>query len=141
MTGKFFLDTNFLVYCFSADEPEKRDRCLEILRLGGRKSVSFVISTQVINEFTSVLLGKFKRPPSDVKTLVQDLNVFEIVKTDLPIIVEAISIHAMHQLSFWDSLIVGAAKSSHCTAILTEDMADGSTIAGVNILNPFKLAI
>lgn len=140
MTGKFFLDTNFLVYCFSADEPEKRDRCLEILRWNERKSVSFAISTQVVNEFASVMLGKFKKQPADVKTLLQDLNAFEVVKTDLPIIIEAVSTHALHQLSFWDSLIVSAAKTANCTAILTEDMASGSTVGGVKILNPFTLA-
>jgi predicted nucleic acid-binding protein len=141
MTGKFFLDTNFLVYCFSATEPEKQAKCLEILRLHGRKQQTFVISTQVVNEFINVMLGKFKKQPSDVTSLVTGLNVFEIIKTDMPIITEAISIHAMYQLSFWDSLIVSAAKSAHCTAILTEDMGDGSTISGINILNPFTLIL
>jgi len=137
MTGKLFLDTNFLVYCFSADEPEKRDKCLEILRLHGQKTIIFVISTQVVNEFVSVMLGKFKKQPTEVKILVNDLNVFEIVKTDMPIIVEAISIHSMHHISFWDSLIIAAAKNANCTAILTEDMIAGSNIVGMNILNPF----
>jgi predicted nucleic acid-binding protein len=141
MTGKFFLDTNFLVYCFSADEPAKRERCLAILQMNERKTVSFVISTQVVNEFASVLLNKFKLPPARVKTLVHDLGAFEIVKTDLPVISEAISIHALHQISFWDSLIISAAKTANCTAVLTEDMADGSTIFGVTILNPFTLVL
>lgn len=141
MTGKFFLDTNFLVYCFSATEPEKQAKCLEILRLHGRKSLVFVISTQVVNEFASVMLGKFKKPAADVSTLANGLNVFEIVKTDMPIIVEAISIHGLHHLSFWDSLIVSAAKTAHCSAILTEDMNSGSTVSGVKILNPFTLVL
>ncbi len=141
MTGKYFLDTNFLVYCFSEDEPEKRDKCLAILQPPGKKPPTFSISTQVVNEFASVLLGKFKMPAAEVKVLVSDLAVFEIVKTDLRLVSEAISIHALHQLSFWDSLIVSAAKAANCDTILTEDMASGATLAGVKILNPFSVQL
>jgi predicted nucleic acid-binding protein len=44
MTGKYFLDTNFLVYCFSEDEPEKQAACLRILQEGQGKA-HFVLST------------------------------------------------------------------------------------------------
>ena len=40
-------------------------------------------------------------------------------------------------LSFWDSLIVAAAASAHCTQLLTEDLQPGQTIRGVTVRNPF----
>jgi predicted nucleic acid-binding protein len=34
-------------------------------------------------------------------------------------------------------LLLATAAEAGCTAVLTEDMADGSEIQGVRILNPF----
>jgi predicted nucleic acid-binding protein len=59
MTGKYFLDTNFLVYCFSEDEPEKQAACFRILQEGQGKA-HFVLSTQVLAEFAAVMIGKFR---------------------------------------------------------------------------------
>ena len=39
--------------------------------------------------------------------------------------------------SYWDALLVATAAEAGCTAILTEDMADGSILHGVRIMNPF----
>ncbi len=39
--------------------------------------------------------------------------------------------------SYWDALLVITAAEAGCTAILTEDLADDSTLAGVRVINPF----
>lgn len=136
MTGKYFLDTNFLVYCFSQDEPEKQAKCLEVLEYA-RSSAKLALSTQVLNEFAAVMLGKFKQAPLDVKAILTDLALFEVVRIDLNMIKEAIDIHLLHQISFWDSLIISGAKHAHCQVLLTEDMQHNAVIAGVRIQNPF----
>ncbi|MCB0621045.1 MAG: PIN domain-containing protein [Saprospiraceae bacterium] len=136
MTGKYFLDTNFLVYCFSNDEPEKRQKCLNLLARG-KGQVSFVISTQVLNEFAAVMIGKLRQPPIEVKAIIRDLALFEVVNMDVSHIQEAIDIHTLHQISYWDSLIISAAKSARCGIILTEDMNHGQEVAGVKVQNPF----
>ncbi len=136
MTGKYFLDTNFLVYCFSQDEPHKRQKCLDILEQS-KGTVSFVLSTQVLNEFAAVMLGKFKQDPMDVKAILADLALFEVVRIDVNLIKDAIDIFTLHKLSFWDSLIISGAKNAHCQIILTEDMQHDVVIAGVRIQNPF----
>lgn len=136
MTGKYFLDTNFLVYCFSKDEPEKRQKCLAILEKG-KAQASFVVSTQVLNEFAAVMIGKYKQPPLEVKGILHDLSLFEVVTIDASLIQDAIDIHLLHQLSFWDSLIIIGARSARCQVILTEDLSHGAEIAGVRIQDPF----
>ncbi len=138
MTGKYFLDTNFLVYCFSADEQEKKEKCLHLLKQAQGK-VKFVISTQVLNEFAAVMLGKFKQAPPEVKAILDDLALFEVIAIDLVQIKDAVDLHAQHQISFWDSLIISAAKSARCHTLLTEDLHNGGVIAGVRIQNPFLL--
>jgi predicted nucleic acid-binding protein len=42
------------------------------------------------------------------------------------------------QASYWDALLVATAAEVGCTAILTEDLADGSTVQGVRIMDPFS---
>lgn len=138
MTGKYFLDTNFLVYCFSKNEQEKQEKCLALLRQA-KGRVKFVLSTQVLNEFAAVMLGKFKQPPIEVKAVLDDLALFEVITIDIDQIKHAIDLHTLHQISFWDSLIISAAKSAHCHTILTEDLQHSGIISGVRIQNPFLL--
>lgn len=137
MTGKYFLDTNFLIYCFTRDEPEKQQKCLAILRQA-KGSAELVLSTQVLKEFTAVMIGKFKQPPLEVKAIIDDLALFEVVAIDAQLIKDAIDVHVLHRISFWDSLILSAAKSGHCHTVLTEDLQDGAEVAGVRIQSPFS---
>ncbi len=39
--------------------------------------------------------------------------------------------------SYWDALLVATAAEAGCRLILTEDLADGTTLGGVAIHNPF----
>jgi predicted nucleic acid-binding protein len=136
MTGKYFLDTNFLVYCFSKDEPHKQQKCMELLEQDKGKA-NLVLSTQVLNEFAAVMLGKFKQDPMDVKAILSDLALFEVVRIDVNLIRDAIDIYTLHKISFWDGLIISGAKNAHCHTILTEDMQHDAVIGGVRIQNPF----
>src|SRR6266571_591783 len=40
-------------------------------------------------------------------------------------------------LSFWDALIVAAARTSGCDHLLTEDLQDGQELDGVVVVDPF----
>jgi predicted nucleic acid-binding protein len=42
-----------------------------------------------------------------------------------------------YQLSFWDALIVAAAKSASCRFLLTEDLQPGQDFDGLLVVNPF----
>lgn len=136
MAGKYFLDTNFLVYCFSNDEPEKQEKCLALLK-EARGRAEFVISTQVMKEFAAVMIGKFKQPPLEVKAVIDDLALFEVVTINPGLIKEGIGLHVLHRVSFWDSLILAAARSAKCHTVLTEDLQNGAELAGLRIQNPF----
>ncbi|MBK7338780.1 MAG: PIN domain-containing protein [Saprospirales bacterium] len=140
MTGKYFLDTNFLVYCFSKDEQEKRQKCHDLLTQG-KGRVAFVLSTQVLNEFAAVMIGKFKQDPIGVKEILNNLALFEVVTIEINLIKDAIDIHLLNKISFWDSLIISGARSARCQVILTEDLGHGMEIAGVKVQNPFLIQI
>jgi len=140
MKGRYFLDTNFFVYLYSKDEVKKREKCYRIFQEFDQKS-HVVISTQVIKEFAAVMIGKIKMDPLKVKSIIENLSEFEVIDTNVTLIKEAIDIQILNQLSFWDSLVISAAKSANCSVILTENMNDGQVIDGVRIQSPFTLKV
>jgi hypothetical protein len=44
------------------------------------------------------------------------------------------------RLSWWDSMVVGAAQLQDCALLLTEDLHDGAVFGGVTVRSPFTLA-
>jgi predicted nucleic acid-binding protein len=49
----------------------------------------------------------------------------------------AIDVHRLHQVSFWDALLVQAARRAGCATLLTEDLKDGRRFDGLVVRNPF----
>jgi predicted nucleic acid-binding protein len=39
--------------------------------------------------------------------------------------------------SYWDGLLIATAAEAGCSSILTEDLADGTILSGVKVINPF----
>jgi len=131
---KTFIDTNILVYAFTADEPEKQEIALKFLN-----NCFPVISTQVIKEFSNVLL---KRTSIGLQTIRETINeiitITDIVNEEVALILAAFDIHKRYMLSFYDSLIIVSAINAKCRILLSEDMQDGQTIDGkLTIVNPF----
>ena len=52
-------------------------------------------------------------------------------------ILMASEISERHQLSFWDALVITAARHARVKKIVTEDLDNGQTIEGIQIVNPF----
>lgn len=49
----------------------------------------------------------------------------------------AIGHHRRYQTSYWDGLIIAAAKKANCHVILSEDLSSGQDYDGVVVNNPF----
>jgi predicted nucleic acid-binding protein len=133
MNAKPFLDTNVLVYAFAADD-RRSPKADELIASGG------AISVQVLNEFANVSVRKLRRSWEDVETALGALR--QLLDPPIPLTLavheKAIALARGHRFSFYDALIVAAAIQAGCRLLLTEDMADGATIDGLTIRNPFK---
>jgi predicted nucleic acid-binding protein len=62
----------------------------------------------------------------------------DIKEIDCQLVLSAISLQKKYLLSYWDSLIVSAAKGSMCRILYSEDLNSGQDIEGVVIVNPFQ---
>lgn len=136
MSGKSFVDTNVLVYAQDAADPEKQQRARDVLRA---HADGLVLSAQVLSEFYVVVTRRLTTPmdPEDAATAVDYLSEHPIIAIDEHVVRDGIALSRAAQVSFWDGLIIAAARTGGCDSILTEDLAAGSTIGGVQIVNPF----
>jgi len=134
-SGGVFLDTNILVYCADRNDPVKQRinrRHLHTLR----KSHRAFISTQILQEFYAVTTGKLGMLPEISHRYISQYRQLPTVTVTPDLIDQAIVLHQTQQISFWDALIVAAAASAGCSALLTEDLNAGQIIAGVEIVRP-----
>jgi predicted nucleic acid-binding protein len=132
-----FFDSDVLIYIHDQRFPYKRDTARRIyLRLLYQKSI--VISTQVLQEFYTILTSKIKQvPPKQAEALTAHLAELHVVSIQRSHVLEAIRLHVRHKLSFWDSLILTAAKAANASLVLSEDLGHGQTYDGVRVENPF----
>lgn len=133
---KVFIDTNIWVYAYDTAEPQKRDAALRALE--DLTDDSTVVSAQVLNEFFAVVTRKLAHPldRSEAAAAVEMMSALTVVPTNASILREAIELAERWSLSHWDALIVAAARRGRCQRILSEDLAAGSTIDGIEIVNP-----
>ena len=139
MNGKAFLDTNIIVYAFDQTSPKKAKIVQELIAAGVAEK-QLVISYQVVQEFTNVALRGFR---VSIQTL--DLESF-LMKALFPMTVvpwtpsltiQALRLQATHQMSWYDSLIVGAALQSGCKLLYSEDLQHGQRFGALTVENPF----
>jgi len=136
MKGKYFLDTNILIYLYSIEE-KKQKKVLELLQTEDE----FVISTQVLSEFCNVLKKKFNFTSKQLNLLLQDFkHNFLLNTTDIEQIKTALSISDRYKYSFFDALVIAGAINSGCTLLFSEDLQHGQTVLNkVKITNPFRV--
>ena len=138
MTGRSFFDSNILVYSDDGDAPVKQARSLDLLEQS-RRSQRGVLSTQVLQEYFVTATKKLGVPAPIAKEKVRIFSRFSLVLITAEDVLAAVDLHQLHQLSFWDGLIVRAALSSGCSVLFSEDMQHGQRFEGLSIVNPFLI--
>lgn len=136
MAERIFIDTSVLLYADDLDAADKRETAQSLL-YQAYVDGNGVLSTQVLQEFFVASTRKLGVPAEIARRKVELLSRLDIVTIQPSLILDAIDLHRLHSLSFWDALIVRAAAASGCQRLLTEDMQSGQVIAGVKIENPF----
>jgi predicted nucleic acid-binding protein len=140
MSGKFFLDTNLLVYAIDPTDPGKQAVAQQWIA-NAHQSGDGCLSYQVVQEWFNVVLRKAAVPlgieqaASVYRTLIEPLW---HVQSSRELVDTAIDLHQHDSLSWWDSLIVSAAILGGCDSLLSEDLKHGRKVRGVKIVNPFR---
>jgi predicted nucleic acid-binding protein len=133
-----FVDTNVLVYAHDRSETRRQPLAQALLE-GLWASRTGALSTQILQEFYLVATRKFDPPMSRraAREIVALYAAWPLVSTDLALIVTASRLEERHTLSFWDALVIEAARRAGAKRLVTEDLQHGRVIGGVRIENPF----
>ena len=136
---KRFIDTNILVYASDTVSRVKNGVAMRIVAKAVRNP-DYLVSVQSFNEFSSVMLGKFKRTVAEIRESLEIYSRIESVPVEKSFTVRALQIQEQYQLQFYDSLLLAAAEANGCTEFLSEDLNDGQIYCGMKAVNPFKTA-
>ena len=136
MSARSFFDTNVLVYSDDKAAPAKQRRALDLLAEHRRERTG-VVSLQVLQEYFVTITRKLHVDARVGRRKVELLAEFDVATLDVGDILAAIDLHRLHGFSFWDALIVRAAKQTGCSVLLSENMQGMREIDGVRIVNPF----
>jgi len=134
-----FVDANVLVYARDASQPQKQPTAAtwidHLWETGTGR-----LSTQVLSEFYVTVTRKLDpgMAIADARADVRDLLAWHPLSISGELVIEAWEAQDRFQLSYWDALIVAAARASACDRLLTEDLQDGQDLGGIVVVSPFR---
>ena len=136
MNSPVFVDTNVFIYAVDRADANKQ-AAAQLWRAELWKSRRGRVSFQVLQEFFAKVTQKWPAATEDARAEVRDLLTWNPVQVDEAVLEQGWKIQDRYRLSFWDSLIVSAAKTAECRYLLTEDLQAGQDLDGVQVINPF----
>ena len=136
MSGGSFLDSNILVYTDDAGSPGKQKAAVALVGESMRTRAG-VVSLQVLQEYFAVVTRKLGVDAVTARAKVELLGAFSAAPIDIDDVLAAIDLHRLHQISFWDALVIRSAHQARCARIYSEDLQHGRRFDGVEIVNPF----
>jgi predicted nucleic acid-binding protein len=137
MSGLVFFDTNILVYSDDTASPEKQSRAIDLIADHQRRGTA-IVSLQVLQEYYAAVTRK---SATDAEVAQRKVRLFargRIVRIDQDDVIAAIELYRLTRTSFWDALIVQAARRAGAGVLYSEDLQHGSVLGGVPIVNPFQ---
>jgi predicted nucleic acid-binding protein len=136
MIALVFVDTNVLIYAVDLADPKKQQAAKSWLAELWR-SRNGRTSFQVLQEFYAKVSQKDAAARKEARVEVRGLLAWRPVPVSAEVLDLSWEVQDRYQLSFWDSLIVAAAKSASCRFLLTEDLQSGQDFDGLLVVNPF----
>ena len=130
------LDTNILLYGEDYSVPAKQKRASALIE-GLLRQGSAVFSMQVLQEFFSAATRKLNLAPEEAQRKVEIFSLANVVRIETADLIAAIELHRLIKISFWDALIVHAARISGAAILYSEDFQHGAVLGGVRVVNPF----
>lgn len=128
------LDTNVLADAEGINGAERREAALALVRRVPQGAA--VVPVQVLGELFNVLVRKGEKSRSEARdALLSWRDAFPVVETSPEGMLAAVDLATDHQLGIWDAVILSVASQSGCRLLLSEDLQEGFTSAGVTVVN------
>lgn len=134
--GPATLDTNILVYCVQIGDPRQRPA----IRLVERAiDAACPIMLQSLGEFfVATTRRRYLGAEAAALQVRRWAGVFPtLVPPSADAVMLAVQAAASGRFSYWDALLLASAGLAGCTAVISEDMAPGATLAGARVVPAF----
>ena len=132
-----FLDSNVLVYAIDRADARKHRIALDIVAGALERPRGWLVSTQVLSEFSNVLVKKLACPVPRLLAFLDQLSVLECFDVNSACVRRAAEIQSLYGLQFYDAQIIAAAEAGGCEKVYSEDFNPGQAYCGVIAENPF----
>jgi len=136
MTRPAFFDTNILVYADDISEPARQARAIQLITRYRRADL-MMVSIQVLQEYFAAATRKLHVEAETAQRKVELLARSRVVRFTEEDVIAAIELHRLRRISFWDAMIVHAARQGGADVLFSEDLQHGAVMAGVRVENPF----
>lgn len=134
-----FVDTNILLYAISTT-PKEREKTAAARKI--LESKDLALSVQVLQELyvQATRSGKPARLTHEQASLLIESLVLRYPVLDITVgLMRAATTTAKRfRISYWDAVIIEAARALDCAVVLSEDLADGQDYGGVVVENPLR---
>jgi predicted nucleic acid-binding protein len=133
------VDTNVFVYAMHGEDQRKRERAVALL--AGLRESNTVLLWQVACEVGAVFsrhIAQKALPASAYDSITAARERFPLALPSAEMLRTGLEIHRSHQVSYWDAMLIAACADAGVTRLYTEDDQSMPTIAGVEIINPFR---
>jgi len=95
------------------------------------------VSLQVLQEYYAAATRKLGVPPDVAQRKVELMSQMKVVQISPPDVIAAIELHRFRRISFWDALIIHAARSVGASILFSEDLQAESAWGKLRVVNPF----
>lgn len=131
-----FFDTNILVYRQDPLDTRRQQIAKDLIE-AAMLNGTFVISTQVLQEFYNTMLRRRFMPAAAAQSLCELWAEHDVVNATPSLLFQAFALQQRYQTSLWDALIVQAALDGGCTTLYSEDLQHGMRFGALEVVNPF----
>jgi predicted nucleic acid-binding protein len=137
MSGRVFVDTNILIYAYDIDAGSKHTKAARVIE-DLWTSRNGALSVQVLQEFYVNVTRKIRKPLTKrlAREVLEAYAAWHIETVGPDDVVRASLLEERNKVSFWDALILVAAKKANADKVLSEDLSHGQRIDGVTVENP-----
>jgi predicted nucleic acid-binding protein len=133
---RFTIDANVLVYAVDANAGLRHKIAQQVVLAA--QLLDCRLTLQAVSEFYWAVTRKRIIPPDRAATLVEDwLTAFPADPSSAQAVRRAVSGARDGLAGYWDAHLIATAAEAGCTAAVTEDMGDGTTLFGIRIVDPF----
>ena len=134
--ARVFVDTNIVIYALTQG-PDPRHAMAQTILQQLLAEERVCLSTQVLQETFVTLVRKASVSVESALSDLDDLAKWPVFQVDVTSIQEAGKLVQTSRISFWDALMVVAARRMGAPVLYTEDLNHGQVIVGVRVVNPF----